>query len=206
MNTLDIIKKNNKIVISKKGNFMRIIGGKARGTKLYTLDGNNTRPTLDRVKESMFNIIQNDIQDTVFLDLFSGSGAIGLEAISRGAKKAILCDKSKDAINIIKKNIVKTKFEKQIELYELSYNKVLTNMIKEKIDIIYIDPPYETNFAYEALKIILDRDLITQESTIIVETDREELEKQIENLNVKIVSKRKYGRVYLIFLKRVDEI
>ena len=79
-------------------------------------------------------------------------------------------------------------------------------MIKEKIDIIYIDPPYETNFAYEALKIILDRDLITQESTIIVETDREELEKQIENLNVKIVSKRKYGRVYLIFLKRVDEI
>ena len=206
MNTLDIIKKNNKIVISKKGNFMRIIGGKARGTKLYTLDGNNTRPTLDRVKESMFNIIQNDIQDTVFLDLFSGSGAIGLEAISRGAKKAILCDKSKDAINIIKKNIVKTKFEKQIELYELSYNKVLTNMIKEKIDIIYIDPPYETNFAYEALKIILDKDLITQESTIIVETDREELEKQIENLNVKIVSKRKYGRVYLIFLKRVDEI
>ena len=79
-------------------------------------------------------------------------------------------------------------------------------MIKEKIDIIYIDPPYETNFAYEALKIILDKDLITQESTIIVETDREELEKQIENLNVKIVSKRKYGRVYLIFLKRVNEI
>ena len=84
---------------------MRIIGGKARGTKLYTLEGDNTRPTLDRVKESLFNIIQRDIPESIFLDLFSGSGAIGLEAVSRGAKKAILCDKSKEAINIIKKNI-----------------------------------------------------------------------------------------------------
>ena len=84
---------------------MRIISGKARGTKLYTLEGENTRPTLDRVKESIFNIIQNEIQETVFLDLFSGSGAIGLEAISRGAQKSILCDKSKEAIEIINKNI-----------------------------------------------------------------------------------------------------
>ena len=87
---------------------MRIIGGKARGTKLYTLNGDNTRPTLDRVKESLFNIIQTKIPDCVFLDLFSGSGAIGLEAASRGAKKVIICDKSKDAIQIIKKNIEKT--------------------------------------------------------------------------------------------------
>ena len=74
---------------------MRIISGRARGTKLYTLEGENTRPTLDRVKESFFNIIQNDLQDKIFLDLFSGSGAIGLEAVSRGAKKSILCDNSK---------------------------------------------------------------------------------------------------------------
>ena len=74
---------------------MRIISGRARGTKLYTLEGDSTRPTLDRVKESIFNIIQSDIKDSIFLDLFAGSGAIGLEAASRGAKKAILCDKSK---------------------------------------------------------------------------------------------------------------
>ena len=83
---------------------MRIIGGRARGTKLYTLEGTATRPTLDRVKESIFNIIQNEIPDSIFLDLFSGSGAIGLEAASRGARKVILCDKSKDAVQIIKKN------------------------------------------------------------------------------------------------------
>ena len=79
------------------GELMRIIGGRARGTKLYTLEGTTTRPTLDRVKESIFNIIQNDIAGSTFLDLFSGSGAIGLEAISRGAQRAILCDRSKES-------------------------------------------------------------------------------------------------------------
>ena len=86
---------------------MRIISGKARGTKLYTLEGENTRPTLDRVKESIFNIIQNEIEGTQILDLFAGSGAIGLEFLSRGADKAVLCDKSKEAINIIEKNVEK---------------------------------------------------------------------------------------------------
>ena len=84
---------------------MRIISGKARGTKLYSLEGSTTRPTLDRVKESLFNIIQNRVPECTFLDLFSGSGAIGLEAASRGANKTILCEKNKAAISIIKKNI-----------------------------------------------------------------------------------------------------
>ena len=84
---------------------MRIISGLARGTKLYTLEGEHTRPTLDRVKESLFNIIQNNISGSIFLDLFSGSGAIGLEAASRGAKKVILCDNSKAAIQIIRNNM-----------------------------------------------------------------------------------------------------
>ena len=84
---------------------MRIISGSARGTILHSIERISTRPTLDRVKESLFNIIQNEIPESVFLDLFSGSGAVGLEAASRGAKKTILCDKSKDAIKIINKNI-----------------------------------------------------------------------------------------------------
>lgn len=92
---------------------MRIIAGEKRGTKLYTLEGLNTRPTLDRVKESLFNIIQPEIRDCIFLDIFAGSGAIGLEAVSRGAKKAILCDNNKKAIQIIKKNIEKTRISRQ---------------------------------------------------------------------------------------------
>ncbi len=183
---------------------MRIIGGKARGTKLYTLEGDNTRPTLDRVKESLFNIIQRDIPESIFLDLFSGSGAIGLEAVSRGAKKAILCDKSKEAINIIKKNIEKTHLENQIELYQLPFEKLLNDKIEEKIDIIYIDPPYKTDFVYNAIKIILDKNLIKEDSIIIIETDEEErIIKQIEKLNIEIVNQRKYGRAHLIFVKKV---
>ena len=100
---------------------MRIIGGKARGTKLYTLEGITTRPTLDRVKESIFNIVQNEIKDSVVLDLFAGSGAIGLEMLSRGAKRVVLCDKSKEAIEIIKKNIEKTHMNESVELYNLDF-------------------------------------------------------------------------------------
>ncbi len=130
---------------------MRIISGKARGTKLYTLDSNITRPTLDRVKESVFNIIQNNIIESVFVDLFSGSGAIGLEAASRGAKKVILCEKDKNAANIIKKNIEKTHLNENTILYNMNYEKMIEEL-NEKIDIIYIDPPYKTDLAYESLK------------------------------------------------------
>ena len=182
---------------------MRIIGGKARGTKLYTLEGENTRPTLDRVKESLFNIIQKEIFNCIFLDLFSGSGAIGLEAISRGAKKAILCEKEKKAIEIIKKNIEKTHLEKEAQLYHMSYEDLLKKVINEKIDIIYMDPPYKTNFAYKAIKTITEKELLDEDSIIIVETDEEErIKKEIEEVAVEIIDQRKYGRAHLIFLKK----
>lgn len=183
---------------------MRIISGRARGTKLYTLEGQNTRPTLDRVKESLFNIIQNELKDKIFLDLFSGSGAIGLEAVSRGARKAILCDNSKRASEIIKKNIKKTHLEEFVELYNESYKKVISHKIMENVDIIYIDPPYETNLVYESVKLILEKELIRNESLIIIETDQEErILESLKNLSIKIVDKRKYGRAHLIFFKKI---
>ena len=182
---------------------MRIIGGKARGTKLYTLEGIATRPTLDRVKESIFNIIQYDIQESTFLDLFSGSGAMGLEAISRGAKKAILCDKSKEAINIIKKNIEKTHSEKQVELCNIDFEECLKN-IKEHIDIIYIDPPYQTNYIQKSLKILQNSKFITTETKIILETDDENrVIEQIKDLKFEIIDKRKYGIAHIIFLHKI---
>ena len=98
---------------------MRVISGNLRGTKLYTLEGQNTRPTLDRVKESLFNIINFEIKDSIFLDLFAGSGAIGIEAASRGASKVIMCEKSKEAANIINKNLEKTKLINQVKLYNI---------------------------------------------------------------------------------------
>ena len=183
---------------------MRIISGKARGTKLYTLKGENTRPTLDRVKESLFNIIQDKIQEANFLDLFSGSGAIGLEALSRGAKKAILCDKSKEACDIINKNAQKTHLEENAIIYNMDFKKVLQNKINEKFDIVFLDPPYKTNFAIEAIEIIFQNNLIKEDAIIIIETDdKENITNQLKNIKCEINDIRKYGRAYLIFIKRM---
>ena len=187
-----------------KGNIinMRIISGKARGTKLYTLDGTATRPTLDRVKESLFNIIQNDIEDSTVLDLFSGSGAIGLEFLSRGAKIAVLCDSSKDAIKIIKQNVQKTHFEEKVEVYNMEFTKLVERLQNQKFDIIYIDPPYATDFIKISLEKIIEYELVNENTKIIVETDDEtRILNQIEKMDVEITDKRKYGRATIIFLK-----
>lgn len=181
---------------------MRIISGTAKGTKLYTLEGTNTRPTLDRIKEPLFSIIQTRIRNAVVLDLFSGSGALALESLSRGAKKAFLCDNSYKAIEVIKKNIEKTHFEEKANLICKDYKKCLDN-IKEKIDLIFIDPPYEKNIAVNAVNIILEKDLLSEDGLIILETDDEKRElEQIKNLNINISDLRTYGRVKLIFLNK----
>ena len=183
---------------------MRIISGIFRGTKLYTLDGENTRPTLDRVKEPLFSIIQTHIKDSVVLDIFAGSGALGLEALSRGAKKAVLCDKSYEAINIIKKNIEKTHMEEKTETKCMDYKKCLTNL-KDKFDIIFIDPPYKLDIAIKSVEIILKNNLLAEDGIIIIETDDEIRELQeIKELdyNIEIIDRRTYGRIKLIFLKK----
>ena len=182
---------------------MRIISGKARGTKLYTLEGLSTRPTLDRVKESVFNIIQSKITDSVVLDLFSGSGAIGLEFASRGAKKVILCDNSKDAIKIIKKNIEKTHLEEKVELYNTDFKEVLLT-ISEKIDIVYLDPPYKTDYIKQAIEILLKSKYISENTLFIAETDeKEKILDSIKTFNIQIIDQRKYGRANIIFLKKL---
>ena len=154
------------------------------------------------LKESIFNIIQPDIQNSIFLDLFSGCGAMGLEAVSRGAKKAILCDKSKDAVNIIKKNIEKTRFSNNTVVLNMDFKLALENEIKEKIDIVYLDPPYKTDFIYKSIEIMLKKSIINENTKIIIETDdKERVIKEIENLNIKVIDERKYGRAQVIFLK-----
>ncbi len=184
---------------------MRIISGTARGTKLFTLEGEHTRPTLDRVKEAFFNIIQNEIEDSVVLDLFSGSGAIGLEFASRGAKKVYLNDNSKEAFDIIKQNINKTHLSTKVELYNMDFLKLIQNIKENKFDIVYLDPPYKTNFIILALNELLKNKKITEESLIIIETDEEKrvIEQIEQERSFEITDKRKYGRAYIIFLRKV---
>lgn len=184
---------------------MRIISGVLRGSKLFTLEGENTRPTLDRVKEALFSKINYDLPEATVLDLFSGSGALALESISRGAKKAYLCDSSRDAIKIIKQNIEKTRTNEKTFLLNCDYKKALENLKKDKIkfDIVFLDPPYKTDFAEEATKIIIESNMLKEDGIIILETDdKEKVVKKLDTEFIKIKDIKKYGRVYLLFLNQ----
>lgn len=185
---------------------MRIISGSMRGTKLYTLDGLDvTRPTLDRVKESLFNIINFNLKDAIVLDLFSGSGALGLEAISRGAKKSYLCDVSPKAIKVISQNVIKTHAEDKTVILKGDYENNLEKFKNEnlKFDVIFLDPPYKTDFTIKSVDLIIKNNLLSEDGIIVVETDIEEdiLEK-IKEFSVDIYDVRKYGRATLIFIRR----
>lgn len=184
---------------------MRIIGGLMRGTKLYTLEGENTRPTLDRVKESLFNILNMKFNDSVVLDLFSGSGALGLESISRGASKAILCDSSKAAYKVIMNNVQKTKAENKVKVYNLDFEKCLEKLYDEnyKFDIVFLDPPYESEYYRKSLELIYDLNLLSEDAVVILETDdRDRIVASIDNNKYYIYDERKYGRATLVFLNR----
>jgi len=184
---------------------MRVISGKARGKKLIAPESEKTRPTLDRVKEAMFNKIQFEVRDAVCLDLFAGTGALGLEALSRGARKTVFCDESKDAIKIIKKNIEITRNIENSVIINNDYNWALESLKKqnEKFDIIFLDPPYKTNLAALALQKIIMSNLLTEDGIIIIETDDvNKKEDFLKTENIQIFDERKYGSVWLIFIRK----
>ena len=184
---------------------MRIIGGQNRGTKLYVLDSIETRPTLDRVKEAMFSKINFDLLDSVVLDLFSGSGALGLEALSRGAERAYLCDNSLKAIKIIEKNIEKTKLKDKTVLISNDYLIALENFKNQniKFDIVFLDAPYKTDYNVKAINLILKYNLLNENGQIIIETDiPEEILEELKKISLNICDIKKYGRVTLIFTNR----
>ncbi len=184
---------------------MRIISGTLRGSKLFTLEGESTRPTLDRVKEALFSKINYDIPDSNVLDLFSGSGALALESISRGAKKAYLCDSSREAIKIIKQNIEKTRTENKTVVFNCDYKLALEKFKESNLefDIIFLDPPYKTDFAEDASEKIIKKNLLKDTGIIILETDNKEKVINKLDLNLlKIKDIKKYGRIYLLFLEK----
>ena len=192
---------NRISLIRQIGESMRVISGKAKGTKLNSLEGIATRPTLDRVKEALFNILQFDLQDAIVLDLFAGSGALGIEALIRNAKQVVFCDNSYKAIQIIEKNLKKTNLNKNAIVINKDYKTCLKDL-KEQFDIIFLDPPYKSSFAIEALEQIVDLNLLSKEGIIVIETDEENIEKEIQTIDINLYDIRKYGRVKLMFLNR----
>ncbi len=184
---------------------MRVISGTARGKKLTSLEGLETRPTLDRVKEALFNILQFDLKDSNVLDLFSGSGALAIEALSRGANSAVLCDNSNKAIKIINKNLTYTKVKDRAQVINKDYLNTLYKLKNgsKKFDIIFLDPPYKSDYIIKSINNILKYDLLKEDGIIIAETDDKNKIDEIGNIkNIEIYDDRKYGIVHIIFIRK----
>lgn len=177
---------------------MRVISGTARGLKLYSLEGINTRPTLDRVKESIFNMLFDECTDAYVLDLFAGSGAMGIEALSRYAKKCTFVDCNKDAVDIIKKNIFKASFEEKSEIFLKDYKSFLS-VCNQKYDLIFLDPPYAEGFTEDVLESI--GHIMNEGCIIIVESDKN-CKPHISD-KYKIIKEKNYGRVNVCLLEAI---
>ena len=147
---------------------MRVISGKARGVNLKTPEGVLTRPTIDRVKEALFSIINFDIPASNVLDLFGGTGQLGIEALSRGAKSAVFVDQREDACKLIKENLKRTKLEQDAKVVRMDYLDYLKRC-REKFDIIFLDPPYAEVFLENALKCITEIDILQSGGIIVAE-------------------------------------
>ena len=147
---------------------MRVISGKARGVTLKTPAGLATRPTADRVKEAIFSIIQFDLPGASVLDLFGGTGQLGIEALSRGAKSAVFIDERDDACKLIKENLKRTKLESQGQVIRSDYSAYLKSA-SQKFDIIFLDPPYAEVFLENSLNLITQIDILQSGGIIVTE-------------------------------------
>lgn len=153
---------------------MRIIAGTARSLPLKTIAGMETRPTTDRIKETLFNMLQDEVPGSYFLDLFAGSGQIGLEAVSRGARYAVFVDNNKKAAACIEDNIAFTKFGKETKLYPSDVLSALRSMEgKYQFDIIFMDPPYNQQIEKDVLSYLAASSLVKEDTLIIVEASLE---------------------------------
>ena len=178
---------------------MRVISGSARGKKLLCAEGLDVRPTLDRVKESVFNMIAFDLPDACVLDLFSGSGALGIEALSRGAASCTFVDKATQSIAITKKNLEATRLDGFATLVNCDSIDFISKTDK-KFDIIFIDPPYESDLYFLSLDKIREKGILAEDGLIVLEYDLENTP-QFSTNGFEIIKDKKYGRVKILIMK-----
>lgn len=184
---------------------MRIIGGEKRGTLLANIKGDWIRPTTDKVREAIFSSLLSYIIDfDVFVDCFAGSGAMGLEACSRGFKDVILFDNNKKSLNIINKNITKLGYKDKVKVYLTSAKKGLEILDKYKIkgNVFFMDPPYKKiDLVYELLDIIIEKDLLAKNSIILIEHDKNDIINKVDS-NYKIVKEKNYGQTTITYIEK----
>ena len=178
---------------------MRIISGKYKGRNILGYDIIGTRPTMDRIRESLFAIIQNNIKDATCLDLFAGSGSLGFEALSNGASKCYFVDKNIKVINILKKNYNNLKIIEECYFINKDFLQALKQFQKQelKFDLIFLDPPYNDCLITPSVKAIFELNLLSDEGLIICEYEKEKIIS-----NYRVIKEKKYGDKYITILKK----
>lgn len=181
---------------------MKIISGKYKGRVLEGFDIAGTRPTMDRVKESLFAMIQSYLEDATVLDLFAGSGNLGIEALSEGAKEIYLVDKNKKACQVIKRNVNKIGIEVS-DIFCGDYKSALKKYQEQsiKFDIIFLDPPYQTDLVKKSMEVIEKYELLSKNGIIVAESNT--LDKIIYSDKLEIVKSKKYGDKVVAILKKI---
>ena len=181
---------------------MRIIAGKNRGRKLVTLEGLAPRPTLDGTKEAIFSSLGGMLPDYTVLDVFGGSGALSLESISRGAKKAYILDNNLDAIEIIKKNAQALNSMKELTILYGDYKQIIGRFKNSKMfDIVFLDPPFKLKVIDELIEYIIDNDLLADDGYIVCEYPKEDVvRKDYDGFNVKLC--RRYSSSEVLILEK----
>ena len=184
---------------------MRVIAGTARSMPLKTVSGLDTRPTTDRIKETLFNMLMPYIPDADFLDLFAGSGQIGIEALSRGARSAIFVDNAKAAQDCIKDNLKFTKFADKGVVTRMDVLSYLSTLKTVASDLIFMDAPYESGLNLEALKILAGKDFKYEDTLIVCEDLKEADYEEVTKLGFEIVKEKVYKTNKHIFIKKKEQ-
>ncbi len=182
---------------------MRVIAGTARSLPLKCPKGMDTRPTTDRIKETLFNILQPYTQDSVFVDCFSGSGAIGIEAVSRGAKKAYFIENAQAAVSCIEANLAFTKFADRAVILKQDAVSALNSIFEKEVDIVFMDPPYGQDLEKQMLSVLRNHRYVTEETLIIVEADIKTDFSYAEEMGYEIVKEKKYKTNKHMFLRLI---
>ena len=181
---------------------MRVIAGTARSLPLKTPEGLDVRPTTDRIKETLFNMLQWDIPGGIFLDLFSGSGSIGIEALSRGARKAYFVDNAPKAIACIQQNLAFTKMEDRAVGWKQDVCSALGSIREEAVDIIFLDPPYEDGQERAVLALLKEMRYVTEDTIIVAEAAKETDFSWVTELGYQVTKDKRYKTNKHLFIKR----
>lgn len=181
---------------------MRVIAGRARSLMLKTPEGLDTRPTTDRIKETLFNMLQQDIPGCIFIDLFAGSGGIGIEALSRGAEHAYFVENGRDAIRCIQDNLVFTKFTDNATLLKQDVFSALSMINIKEADIIFMDPPYHAGYENQLFQILTTLPYVTENTLLILEAELDREIDFLEDTDFEVWKEKRYKTNKHIFIRK----